>query len=81
MNNNSVLNIFQQMVSMGTNPMQIKQMILNNNPQLRVLENQISQSGMNPIDFAFQYAKQNNIPIEQNSMMSLINQMKNMIPK
>ena len=64
MNNNNPLNIFQQMLSMGTNPQQIKQVLFNKNPQLRILENQILQSGLSPIDFVFQYAQQNNIQVE-----------------
>ena len=81
MNNNNPLNIFQQMLSMGTNPQQIKKVLFNKNPQLRILENQILQSGLSPIDFVFQYAQQNNIQVEQNSMLSMMQQMRNMIPR
>lgn len=81
MNNNNPLNIFQQMLSMGTNPQQIKQVLFNKNPQLRILENQILQSGLSPIDFVFQYAQQNNIQVEQNSMLSMMQQMRKMIPR
>lgn len=81
MNNNNPLNIFQQMLSMGNNPQQIKQVLFNKNPQLRILENQILQSGLSPIDFIFQYAQQNNIQVEQNSMLSMMQQMRNMIPR
>lgn len=81
MYNNSPINIFQKMLFMGNNPQQIKQVLFNQNPQLRVIENQILQSGLSPVDFIFQYAQQNNIRIEQGSMLSMMQQMRNMIPK
>ena len=73
--------IFQEMLSIGPNPQQVEQIIFMRNPQLRVLSNQIRQSGMDPIQFALQYARQNNIPIQQGSLMSMYQEMMNMIPR
>lgn len=76
---NNPMTIFQQMLTMGNNPQQIEQMILQQNPQLQIIYNQMKQSGMRPIDFAMQYAKQNNVnPAQLNQM---INQMSGMIPR
>ena len=74
-------NLFQSMVSMGTNPQQVEQMIYQQNPQLRILANQMKQSGMSPIQFAMQYAKQNNIPIQENELLQQYNSMVSMIPR
>lgn len=79
-NNFNPRNLFQSMVSMGTNPQQVEQMIYQQNPQLRILANQIKQSGMSPIQFAMQYAKQNNIPIQENELLQQYNSMVSMIP-
>lgn len=79
-NNSNPLNIFQQMLSMGANPQQVEKLIFAQNPQLEILANQMRQSGLTPIDFVVQYAKQNNIPIEQNAMFNTYQQMLSMIP-
>lgn len=79
MNNNNPIFIFQQMLSMGNNPQQIEQMILQQNPQLQVVYNQMKQSGMRPMDFVMQYARQNNI--NTNVINQIANQMKGMLPR
>ena len=73
--------MFQNMISMGTNPQQIEQMIYAQNPQLRILANQMKQSGMSPLQFAIQYARQNNIPINENILNQQYQSMVNMIPR
>lgn len=78
--NNNPLNIFQNMLSMGVNPKQIENFIFSQNPQLKILSNQMRQSGLTPIDFVIQYAKQNNINIQQNDIYQMANQMRGMIP-
>lgn len=75
---NNPVNIFQQMLSMGNNPQQIQTMLFNQHPQMVAIYNMIQQSGLPPIQFAMQYAKQNNIPIQLNPM---IQQMMGMIPR
>ena len=54
-----------QMMSRGGNPQQILQSIIAQNPQAQVIINQMKQSGMIPQQFATQYAKQNNIDLNQ----------------
>ena len=57
--NNNIINNIIQMLNYNPNDL-IKQ-----NPQAQVLINQMQQSGMNIKDFTLQYAKQNNINLEQ----------------
>lgn len=58
---NNPLNIIMQLLMSGGNPQQAIQQITANNPQARMIINQMNSSGMNPKEFALQYAKQNNI--------------------
>ena len=74
---NNPINIFQQFLAMGTNPQQIAQMIFQQNPQLRIIANQMQQSGLSPIDFVMQYARQQNI--DPNMIQNMYQQMKGMI--
>ena len=78
---NNPMDIFRNMLSMGNDPRIIEQMIYQQNPQLRVLANQMKQSGLTPIQFAVQYAKQNNIPIQENYLFNMCQQMQSMTPK
>ena len=68
-------------MKMGKDPKQIEEMIYQQNPQLRVLANQMRQSGLTPVEFVMQYAKQNNIPIQEKSVHSMCQQMQSMTPK
>ena len=79
--NNNPMDILKNMLSMGNTPQMIQQMIFQKNPQLKILANQMKQSGMNPVQFATQYAKQNNIPIDENYISNMYQQMQSMIPK
>jgi hypothetical protein len=78
MNNNPV-NIFQQFLSMGPNPQMIQQALFQQNPQMQVIYNQMMQSGLPPIQFVMQYAKQNNI--NPDMINNMYNQMRGMIPQ
>lgn len=78
---NSAVNIFKNMLSMGTNPQQVEKMILSQNPQLQALSNQIKESGLSPIEFAMKFAKQNNIPLQENALLNMCQQMRSMTPK
>lgn len=73
--------LFKQFMTMGSDPKQIEQMIYKQNPQLLALANQIKESGLTPIQFAMQYAKQNNIPVQENALLSMCQQMQSMTPK
>lgn len=78
---NSPIELFKSFIKMGTDPKQVEEIIYQQNPQLRVLSNQMRESGLNPIEFVMQYAKQNNIPIQENSIRNICHQMQNMAPK
>lgn len=75
----SPLNLLSRFLSMGATPQQIEQTIFNQYPNFRILSNQMKQSGMNPIEFAMQIAKQYNIPIQQTEISNTFSQMWNMI--
>lgn len=74
---NNAINLFQQMLSMGNNPQQVAQMIFQQNPQLQIIANQMQQSGMSPMDFVMQYAKQQNI--DPRMIQNMYQQMRGMI--
>lgn len=57
--NNNIINNIMQMLNYNPNDL-IKQ-----NPQAQILFNQMQQSGMSMKDFTLQYARQNNINLEQ----------------
>jgi hypothetical protein len=78
---NNAINIFKNMIAMGNDPKQVEKMILAQNPQLMALSNQIKESGLSPIDFAMKYAKQNNIPIQENALLNMCQQMQSMTPR
>lgn len=78
---NNPVEIFKRFMTMGKDPKQIEEMIYQQNPQLRVLSNQMRQSGLNPVEYVMQLAKQNNLPIQENSVQSMFQQMQNMTPK
>lgn len=65
MNNNNPMEKMLQMLSMGNNPNQVVQMLAQQNPNVQAILNQMQQSGMTPQQFAMQYARQNNIDINQ----------------
>ena len=79
--NNNPIDIFKRFMSMGKDPKQVEEMIYQQNPQLRVLANQMKQSGMTPVQFVLQYAKQNNMPIQENYLLNMCQQMESMTPK
>ena len=81
MNNANPLGMFQQFLSMGPNPQYVQQMIFQQNPQMQVLYNQMLQSGLPPVQFVMQYARQNNIPIQPEMLNSMYNQMRGMVPQ
>lgn len=58
---NNIINLILQ--SAG-NPQQVVQQMINQNPQAKILMNQMQQSGMSMRDFTLQYARQNNINLQ-----------------
>lgn len=75
------MDLFKQFMTMGKDPKQIEQMIYKQNPQMLALANQMKESGLSPIQFAMQLAKQNNIPIQENVLLNMCQQMQSMTPK
>lgn len=73
------LNLLSSFLSYGATPQQVEQTILNRFPNLRILNNQMKQSNMNPIQFAIQVAKQYNIPIQETDISNAYSQMWNMM--
>lgn len=59
--NNNIINFILQSAQ---NPQQVVQQIINQNPQAKILMNQMQQSGMSMRDFTLQYARQNNINLQ-----------------
>ena len=62
---NNIVNLIMQMMTKGQNPNQVVEQIISKNPQAQVLFNQMKQSGMSIKDFTLQFARQNNINIDQ----------------
>ena len=72
MNNNNFINAIMQMIGGNMNPQQILQNMMNQNPQVRAMMNQIQQSGMSPQEYLNQYAKQNNIDLNNNPLVQML---------
>ncbi len=62
---NNIVNLIMQMMTNGQNPNQVVEQIISKNPQAQILFNQMKQSGMSIKDFTLQFARQNNINIDQ----------------
>lgn len=65
MNNNNDISFLINLLSSGKNPQDIVKNLISKNSQLGAVYSQAQQSGMSMKDFAMQYAKQNNIDIQQ----------------
>ena len=76
---NNSLDIFKSFRSLGSDPRQVEQLLYMKYPQMQVIANQMRQSGLSPVDFVMQLAKQNNIPLNQKDVMGMYQQMSNMI--
>lgn len=62
--NNNIANLVIKMITNGQNPSQVAEQVINKNQEAQILFNQMKQSGMSIKDFTLQYARQNNINIE-----------------
>lgn len=78
---NNSMQIFKNMLAMGNDPRQVEKMILSQNPQLQAISNQIKESGLTPVEFAMRLAKQNNIPIQENTLLNMCQQMRGLTPR
>jgi len=61
--NENPMQIIMQMLNGGFSPQNIIQNIMQSNPQMQVVLNQMKSSGMSNEQFVRQYAKQHNIDI------------------
>lgn len=76
---NNLMNIFRQVLTLGNNPQIIMQKMIQQNPQLQILQNQMINSGMTPQQFIMQCAKQNNVNIDSNAINNLMQNMRGLI--
>ena len=75
---NSPLDLFKNIMSLGKDPQKIQEILFQRNPNLRAIYTQMLQSKMAPVEFVMQYAKQNNIPLQKNSVLNYYQQMVDM---
>lgn len=59
------IQLLMQLMASKQNPQAIIDGLIKQNPQARVLLNQMQQSGMTPRQYAMQLMKQNNIDLNQ----------------
>lgn len=71
----------QELLKMGSTPQQIAQTLVQRNPQMQVVLNQIQQSGMTPEQFVMQIARQRGVPIDPQSLQQTMNQLRGMVPR
>lgn len=71
--------ILQQFLRMGNNPNQLIQMMLQSNPNLAPIANQMFQSGMSPEQFVMQLARQNNM--DPNAARNMMQNMRGILPR
>lgn len=76
---NNSLDIFKSFRALGSDPRQVEQLLFQRYPQMQVIANQMRQSGLSPVDFVMQYAKQHNIPLNQNNVSGMYQQLRGMI--
>ena len=60
---NDALDMFKQMINMGSDPNQIINILTTQNPQMSYIFNEIKKSGLSPIEYAKKMAMQQNINV------------------
>ena len=78
---NNAVNQFRQILTMGSDPNVLINMILQSNPQLQIIANQMQQSKMTPTQYILQMARQNNMPINEQMINQLMNSLMGFIPR
>jgi DNA polymerase III delta subunit len=78
---NNAVNQFRQILTMGSDPNALINMILQSNPQLQIIANQMQQSKMTPTQYILQMARQNNVPINEQMINQLMNSLMGFIPR
>ena len=61
--NNNPMQFLMQLMRVGSNPNQIWNSLMMQNPQMQTILEQVKQSGMSAKDFTIQYAQKNNIDL------------------
>lgn len=61
--NNNPTQFLMQLMRVGSNPNQILNSLMMQNPQMQTILEQVKQSGMSAKDFTIQYAQKNNIDL------------------
>ena len=69
---NNPLQMLMQLLQMGNNPNAIIQSVVNKNPQMNFLLNQMKTSGLTPQQYVTQIARQQNIDIQP--LINVLNQ-------
>lgn len=59
----NAIDLFKKMMSMGSNPQQITNLLISKNPQIAKVFQEMQASGLSPIDYAQKLAMQKNINI------------------
>lgn len=78
---NNAVNQFRQILTMGSDPNALINMILQSNPQLQIIANQMQQSKMTPTQYILQMARQNNVPINEQMINQLMNSLMGFVPR
>ena len=78
---NNAVNQFRQILTMGSDPNTLINMILQSNPQLQIIANQMQQSKLTPTQYILQMARQNNMPINEQMINQLMNSLMGFIPR
>lgn len=71
----------QELLKMGSTPQQIMQTLVQRNPQMQVVINQIQQSGLSPQQFVMQLARQRGITMDPQSLQQTMDQLRTMVPR
>ena len=66
---------------MGSDPNALIKMILQSNPQLQIIANQMQQSKMTPTQYILQMARQNNVPINEQMINQMMNSLMGFVPR
>lgn len=66
------MQMVMQMLMSGQNPQQLANQLVQSNPQMNAIANQMKNSGMSSVEFLQQYAKQNGQNIQP--MLNMLSQ-------
>lgn len=70
--NGNPMQFLTQLMSMGRNPQEIVNNLMQQNPRFQQIMKQVQNSGMNPTQYLNQYAKQNGMESQVAQMMNIV---------